>query len=235
MLHTLVRWLAPLTVLVCLILPPWSAWTALALSGVAAACVTAGAWQAGSFLRRRRDPGYAEEAAARKRLTALRTRVDQIEVTLRDLRSLQFGPHETIRARWAEVDLDEALRPLRRAMARERALLFSLEAARWIYRVEPLLLEIGRLNEPGGAAPVRDRLYRLRDQGAELLARLQSDSAAGASSLGTAVLALLRQALEELERLEQAPAASREPVADAEGALGRLRDLAERLRAPGIR
>lgn len=241
--HVLVWWLTAPAVLVCagLILPQWSAWAALALVGVVTALGTAGLWQVGSFLCSRVDPFLAEELAARRRLTSLRSQVEQIELTLRDLRSLRLGPLETIRARWAEVDLDEALRPLRRAMARERALLLSLDAARWINRAQPLLAEISRRDEQHVTGRLFERLQDLREAGAGILARLRLDTEAASCSLGAAVSELLAQALTELERVAREPGCGpgRFPAweawhgtgADPGHTVERLKHMIEQLRA----
>jgi hypothetical protein len=141
-----------------------------------------------------------EEGGHRRRLAALRNRAEQMEQTLRDLRGLQLPPEQLTRAKWAEVDLEEALRRAHAEMAHGRGSLFSLETVRWFARLEPLLRDLHRLDE-AAVARWLGRLETIRTQGGGILARLRSDAEAAASKPGASAEKLLDEALQEIGAL----------------------------------
>lgn len=150
--------------------------------------------------QRSHDPLAEEEGGCRRRLTSLQVRVEQMQATLRDLRVLALSPDDTRRAEWAEIELEEALRQTRRAMAKERTTLFLVESIRWLETVEPLLQDLRRLDEDETAAWL-ERLPALKSRGEAIRARLQADAEAAGLEAGGAVSGLLREALSEVEAL----------------------------------
>jgi hypothetical protein len=154
--------------------------------------------KAGLFHRWVGDEWTEDEVGSRRRLADLQHRSDQVRLTIRELRALRLTTEEAVRAEWAEVDLDEALASLQRAMARERALLFSIEAARWVEQVEPLLA--GPDVPAAEAGPCRPRRRALRSQGMDLRARLRSDRDILALDLGNSTAALVDEMLARMDR-----------------------------------
>lgn len=146
------------------------------------------------------DPLALEEAGRRQRLAALRTQADQMQTTLRDLRVLRLPGPESSRAQWAEIDLEQALRNTRQAMARERASLFMVETLRWLAQIEPLVQNLDRLDEPGTRHWL-GRLAPMRAQGVELLTRVRCDLEAAQTPSGRATESLLGEALGEMDAL----------------------------------
>ena len=86
-----------------------------------------------------RDEMAAEENARNERLNTLRSQMAQMDQTLRDLRDLRLPEAETTRARWAEIDLEEALGRTRGQIRDEQAALALLHTTRWLQQLEPLL------------------------------------------------------------------------------------------------
>ena len=165
--------------------------------GVVLVCAAAGAVCLGRLagirpLRAARGAFSAQEAACTARLTSLRRHAEQVEQTLRDLRSLSLRPPEAIRAAWAEMELDEDLRHTRRAIAAERAGLRHLEVARWLLDFEAALTDLP-------ASPAR--LEELQTHGTALRQRLEADPEAIATRAGAAACALLHAGLRELNGL----------------------------------
>jgi hypothetical protein len=160
-----------------------------------------------------------EESVCRKHLAALRSRAEQMEVTLRDLRSLSLSPGDSIRARWAEVDLEKALAGAGQEMAGERARLFSVEVTRWLGQVDPLVRGLAGFDEPA-ICHWLNRLQSIRGQGVEILVRFRSDAEAAAVPLGVSTLGLTEEALQELNALRadlltrRAELLARSPVRD---------------------
>jgi hypothetical protein len=237
------------SVLICVI--AILGWPLLRVAGVIlfrvmlpAALLFGGVWLAaqGGLFRGwgRRDEWSDEEAASRKRLADLEDRTDKVRLTLRELRALNYAAGDAPRAEWAQVDLDDSLRDLRRAMGRERAVLFSLDAARWMNRLEPLLQELDLLHAPDTRQWLR-RLYDVRDQGLDILVRLRADRDARELSLGASTGGLIEEALGEIDCLlaslmqrravwvhQEAVAA--EATADPDATLAQLKDALSRVR-----
>lgn len=168
--------------------------------------VGAGMWICGSRIdllslsRPAEDEMAEEERVRRTRLASLRHEAEQMEVTLRDLRALRLPEQETTRARWAEIDLENALDNTRRAMAEERAALIQVEAVRWLSELEPLLKEIDRLSEEG----IRQWLARLaahRSRGIDIHGRLRADREASELPSALATSDLLTESLTELDAI----------------------------------
>jgi hypothetical protein len=150
-----------------------------------------------SGAKRLKDEFSEEEAAHRKRLTTLRTQSAQMELALRDLRTLRLAPNQTTRAKWAQTDLEEALRQIHHEMAQQHGALFLIEAIRWFAQMEPLLQGLHTLDETG----VRHwlgRIMTLQSQGAGILTRLRQSPDAMQTQPGVSAEKLLGEALSEL-------------------------------------
>lgn len=187
----------------------------------------------------RRDPLDVEEEERRARLDELRRELEEMEVTLRDLRDLRVHAEDEVRARWAELELEQALDRARAAMAEERALLAQLGAVRWLTALEPLVSRPPGADDPSEWLTV---LPGLRDRGRALLDRLEADGAAVETETGAETARLVGEALQELEALNaellarRAAFLAREPRSDASvsrpSASGeRLESLLQRARA----
>lgn len=186
-----------------------------------------------------------EEAARHRRLAHLAGQAEQMEQTLRDLRDLRLGPEESTRAQWAAIELEEALTRTRRAMADQRAALFSLQSLRWLTQIETLLRGLDRADARMSPAALADRLSRLprfRAEGEELLNRIRGDDEAASTSSGAQTVRLIEESLEELATLRvdlltrQASLLARSGVPDPayhnpEPGLSRLKDRISRARA----
>jgi hypothetical protein len=241
-------WLAPVLLLMVLGLPLLRllgpGFLRLLIAG--AAVIWVAAWAARRGLlpgwERPRDAFSDEEQDRRERLAALQHEVEQMEITLRDLRALRLVPSDATRAQWAEVDLEEALGRAREAVVRERAALSLLETLRWLTHLEPLVRQFDRLDE-GSIRRWLDRFTAIRSQGVEILVRIRGDVEALKEPAGQSAVKLLEEALAELhalradlltrraELLAQHPLQGSDPLGLEHPALERLRDLLHHARA----
>jgi len=202
-------WLAPIMLLIFLEPPVlrvigWILFeflTPLVLLVGGAACITRMALMAVAPPQRRLQDEFADEEAARKsRIAALRSRAEKMDVTLRDLRELSLVPEQETRARWAEVDLEAALKQTRQEIAGERGSLFLLEAIRWFGQIEPLLRDLHRMDEANIGVWL-GRLANIRAQGVGILSRLRADLDAVEQQPGGSAEKLLGEALVEIDAL----------------------------------
>lgn len=162
-------------------------------------------------LLRPRDELSDEEAACKARLSQLKAHAEQCESTLRELRSAFRRNAERSRTERARSELEATLRDVQQAMARERAVLYSIEASRWQREAEPLLREMDWLNtdfETADASLLEewvqarlDRVNKLRPVAMRLQARVRTDTEAAAMPAGETLQRLVRRELIELEHL----------------------------------
>ncbi|HEU4753114.1 MAG TPA: hypothetical protein VFU47_08395, partial [Armatimonadota bacterium] len=130
-----------------------------------------------------RDACSREERASRRRLQKLYREDSSIQHTLRELRELTLTREEALRAAWAEGELRESLLLLRRAIGRERAVLYSLWTARRAAQLDHLL----RRPPKRRALALRlwlEELNHLRAETRALHYRLTGDRDALSCSLG---------------------------------------------------
>ncbi|MGV3723032.1 MAG: hypothetical protein ACO1SX_19200 [Actinomycetota bacterium] len=182
----------------------------LFLVGGIVIAVSAGFTRRGASLHRLRDDLSDEEATCHRRLDSLKRQVSDVEAATREVRSEFRRSAERSRVEGARTALEERLRELKSAMARERAVLYSVDATRWQRRIEPLLRELEWLESDFEAADALlleewvqarlDRLNGLRPAGMRLQARLHTDSEAAALPAGKTMVALLRRELAEMEQ-----------------------------------
>ncbi|MFN3652444.1 MAG: hypothetical protein ACK47B_22950 [Armatimonadota bacterium] len=201
-------------------------WVALARSGLLPGCI------------RERDGLSEEEEARLERLDELHEEADQMELTLKDLRDLSLSESDQIRARWAALDLEEALERNRQAVAEERAALLRIDAVRWADRLEVFL---SRTPDVAKARAWLDRIPGLQREGDEILARLSAEPEVAETAAGretretvTAVLAELSSFRADLlARLARhlSATASEAPALEIETASERLRELVARTQA----
>lgn len=223
----------------------------LVVGGIAMA-VSAGFTRRSASPLRLRDDLSDEEATCRCRLDSLKRQVSDVEAAMREVRSEFRRSSEQSRVEGARTALEERLGELKSAMARERAVLYSVDATRWQRRIEPLLRELEWLETDFEAADAflleewvqarLDRLNRLRPVGMRLQARLRTDSEAVALPAGQVLVALLRRELAQVEHARcdllilraelmacNRPWESSQP--DPEFLVHRLKQLLQRIRA----
>lgn len=181
----------------------------LAVGGLVAV-LSAGLTRRISGLRFQRDDLSGEEAAARRRLEVLGRSLIAVEAAAREVRCECRRAFERDRLEGELCALEGRTRELTAAMARERAVLYTVEFGRWRRRLAPLLRELPWLEADFQAADAPrleawvqarlDRVNRLRPEGLRLLARLRADSDASSLQCARVMLVLLRDELAELER-----------------------------------
>lgn len=165
-------------------------------------------------LLRLRDDLSDEDAACRERLARLAHQLEQVETAICQLRNGFRREQERAQGERSRAALEQRLRELKDAIARERAVLYSIAATRWQRRAEPLMRELTLFADDLDPADaeflepwVRSRLNRLnalRPVGMRLLARLRADSEALALSAGRTLADVLQRELAELEHLRAA-------------------------------
>jgi hypothetical protein len=208
--------LAPLLVLVLLSTSTtrtvgWVLFRLLAVGGAVGGVYLWASRRSMAELLRTRDDLTDEEAACKERLERLTQHSKQVENTLGELRNVFRRPLERLRVEQSRSGLEATLRDLRSAMARERAVLYSIEATRWQRQVEPLLRELEWIEDDFEAVdPLTleqwvqtrlDRVNELRPVAVRLQARLRTDTEACGFPSGQSLLKLLRHELAELELL----------------------------------
>ena len=214
--HPALWLLAPLLVLALLAAPTTRTvgWVLLRLMAVGSAVGGVYVWasrRSVAELLRTRDDLTDEESACKERLDRLTQHAKQVETTLGELRNVFRRPVERLRVEQSRSGLEATLRDLRSAMARERAILYSIEATRWQRQVEPLLKELEWLGDDFEAVDplalerwvqIRlDSVNELRPVAVRLQARLRTDTEACSFPSGQSLLRLLRHELAELELL----------------------------------
>jgi len=162
-------------------------------------------------LLRPKDDLSEEEAACKSRLSGLKTHAEQLQSTLRELRTAFRRTSDRDRIENSRSSLEASLRDVQSAMARERAVLYSIEATRWQREAEPLLREMDWLDDDFETAdPAQleewvqtrlDRVNKLRPVVMRLQARVRTDTEAAAMPAGQTLLQLVRRELAELEHL----------------------------------
>jgi len=162
-------------------------------------------------LLRPKDDLSEEEATCKGRLSGLKAHAEQLEGTLRELRTAFRRNAERDRVESARTSLESSLRDVQSAMARERAVLYSIEATRWQREAEPLLREMDWLDDDFETADPTlleewvqtrlDRVNKLRPVVMRLQARVRTDTEAAAMPAGQTLLKLVRKELTELEHL----------------------------------
>jgi hypothetical protein len=203
-------------------------------------------------LLRPRDELSDEEAACKARLSQLKAHAEQCESTLRELRSAFRRNAERNRVEGARGELEATLREVQQAMARERAVLYSIEASRWQRKAEPLLREMDWLNTDFETADANlleewvqarlDRVNKLRPGAMGLQARVRTDTEAAAMPAGETLLRLVRRELTELEHLRSDLLTLRSELVaynrpdeangpDPEYTVQKLKELLQRIRA----
>lgn len=208
-------WLAPLCLL--LILIPFlgvAGWVLFRMLLVGGALVGVYFWASRrgvAELLRPKDELSEEEAACKSRLAQLKAHAEQCESTLRELRAAFRRNSERARTEGARTELEATLRDVQQAMARERAVLYSIEASRWQREAEPLLREMDWLNTDFETTDAHlleewvqarlDQVNKLRPVAMRLQARVRTDTEAAAIPSGETLLRLVRRELTELEHL----------------------------------
>lgn len=237
---------------------PWlgsPGWVLLRLLLVAGALVGVYFWASRrgmSELLRPKDDLSEEEAACKSRLGDLKTHAEQLEVTLRELRAAFRRNAERNRVEGARTELESSLRDVQTAMARERAVLYSIEATRWQRQAEPLLREMDWLDDDFETADPTlleqwvqsrlDRVNKLRPVVMRLQARVRTDTEAAAMPSGQTLLKLVRRELAELEHLRSDLLALRSELIaynrpweatgpDPEYTVQKLKEVLQRIRA----
>lgn len=196
---------------------PWlgpPGWVLLRLFLVAGALVGVYFWASRrgmTELLRPKDDLSDEEAACKSRLGELKSHAEQLESTLRELRAAFRRNAERSRVENSRTELESSLREVQTAMARERAVLYSIEATRWQRQAEPLLRELDWLDHDFETADPTlleewvqtrlDRVNKLRPVVMRLQARVRTDTEAAAMPSGQTLLKLVRRELAELEHL----------------------------------
>lgn len=208
-------WLAPLCV-VLILLPAlgtlgWVLFRLLLVGGALAGVYCWASRRGVTELLRPKDDLSDEEAASKARLSQLKAHADQLESTLRELRTAFRRNQERHRVEGARNELETTLRDVQGAMARERAVLYSIEATRWQREAEPLLREMDWLDDDFETADPTlleewvqtrlDRVNKLRPIAMRLQARVRTDTEAAAMPSGETLLRLVRRELMELEHL----------------------------------
>jgi hypothetical protein len=170
-------------------------------------------WKSGVWLliTRPADPLSREQRANGRRHERLRRQSIDLERSLREVKIYYRHPRQAEILAESVRRLEAGLDRLNAAMARERAVGYSLLLERWLDRTEELFRDAYRWEtETAGAdlwslqGRIRDlleRVHDLRPEGRQLILRIDRDPRAGELPLATETRELVRKTLAVLEVL----------------------------------